>query len=239
MDNTLEHIVTVVQEICEQPVMDDGLRFDIEKISAESIIHGGNYEGVRVRFRAYLGTARIPMQVDIGFGDPVIPATEPICIPPILDFPPPQMWGYSRESAIAEKLQSMVRLGEVNSRMKDFFDVWLLAHTHAFSGPTLSEAIRETFRQRRTALITDPVAFGEEFTRDPDKQVQWVAFLRRHNLSQQHTIPRTLSSVTALIATFLRPVLDALVAGVMFKQHWPPGGPWSAQEKDTEETDAL
>jgi hypothetical protein len=226
LDNALEHIVTVVREICHQPVTADGLRFAAETVSAERIIQAADYEGVRVRFTAYLGSARIPMQIDVGFGDPVVPGIVPIRIPPLLEFPAPEIQGYSRESAIAEKLQSMVRLGELNSRMKDFFDIWLLANRYPFEGGALGQAIRETFQQRRTQLITHPVAFGETFAQNPDKQAQWAAFLRRYHLSQEAAVPRTLSTVTALIAAFLQPVLEALVGGEAFNQHWQPGGPW-------------
>ncbi len=234
LDNALDHIMTVIREICNQPVTDDGLRFAAETVSAERIIQAADYEGVRVRFTAYLGSARIPMQIDVGFGDPVVPGIVPIRIPPLLEFPAPEMQGYSRESAIAEKLQSMVRLGELNSRMKDFFDIWLLANRYPFEGGALGQAIRKTFQQRRTRLITHPVAFGETFAQNPDKQAQWAAFLRRYHLSQEVAIPRTLSTVTALIAAFLQPVLEALVGGEAFSQHWQPGGPW-IKEAATEE----
>ena len=235
LDNTLEHIVTVVREICDQPVMDDGLRFAAETVSAERIIQAADYEGVRVRFTAYLGSARIPMQIDVGFGDPVVPGIVLIRIPPLLEFPAPEIQGYSRESAIAEKLQSMVRLGELNSRMKDFFDIWLLANRYPFDGGALGQAIRETFQQRRTPLVTHPVALGNAFAEDSDKQTQWAAFLRRYHLSQEAAIPRALSTVTALIAAFLQPVLEALAAGEDFEKHWQPGGPWTWTKEGTAE----
>ncbi|MBN1260077.1 MAG: nucleotidyl transferase AbiEii/AbiGii toxin family protein [Anaerolineae bacterium] len=226
LDNALEHIVTVIREICEQPVIDDGLHFAAETISAKRILQAAAYEGVRVRFTAYLGSARIPMQIDVGFGDPVVPGIVPIRIPPLLEFPAPEIQGYSRESTIAEKLESMVRLGELNSRMKDFFDIWLLANRYPFDSQELGQAIRETFRQRRTPLVTHPVALGESFAEDLDKQAQWAAFLRRYHLSQEAAIPRTLSTATTHIAAFLQPVLEDLVAGEACTQHWQPGGPW-------------
>lgn len=119
LDNTVEHVVSTIQAICQEPAPEDGLRFAAESVSGERIIETGHYEGVRVRFIAYLGTARVPMQIDIGFGDPLVPGSTLVRLPTILDLPPPELQGYSRESTIAEKLQAMIYLGEINSRMKD------------------------------------------------------------------------------------------------------------------------
>ena len=228
MDNAVPHIVAIIQEICEQPVPKDGLRFAAETVVGERIIEAADYEGVRVRFTAYLGKARIPMQVDIGFGDSVVPGPSAIHMPTILDFPPPELQGYSRESAIAEKLQIMVRLGKVNSRMKDFFDIWLLATRVRFKGTTMAQAVRETFRRRRTPLPASLVAFSDEFTRDPEKQAQWDAFLRRYRLGEETGIPTTLYKIVQVIASFLRPVLQALVEERDFDRRWSPGGPWDS-----------
>jgi hypothetical protein len=181
-----------------------------------------------VRFTAYLGTARIPMQVDIGFGDPVAPAPSTVRLPTILDFPAPELQGYSRESAIAEKVQIMVRLGEINSRMKDFFDIWLLATRFSFEGAALTQAIRATFRQRRTVVAASPVAFSDAFAHDPEKQAQWAAFLRRYRLEEETGIPPTLYETVQVIASFLRPVLQALADERDFDRQWSPGGPWAS-----------
>lgn len=111
LDNSIEHIVSVIQAICQEPAPQDGLRFDAESVVAARIIETANYEGVRVRFTGHLGTARIPMRIDIGFGDPVVPGPSIVHLPTILDLPSPELQGYSRESAIAEKLQTMIRMG--------------------------------------------------------------------------------------------------------------------------------
>ena len=234
LDNTPERIVAALDEICHRPVTDDGLRFAAETLMGERIIQGADYEGVRVRFMAYLGLVRIPMQIDVGFGDLVVPAPVPIRIPPLLDFSAPEILGYSRESAIAEKLQSMVRLGEINSRMKDFFDIWLLAGRYHFDGTTLERALLETFRRRRTPLTSDPIAFRQTFTHNPDKQAQWEAFLRR-NAIQGTEVPSLLSEAVALIAAFLLPVLRALIEGSVFNSHWSPGGPWAEEDSGPKE----
>jgi len=223
LDNTVEHVVAAIQAICREPVPEDGLRFAEESVIGERIIEAANYEGVRVRFIAYLSTARIPMQIDIGFGDPLVPGPSLVRLPAILDFPPPELQGYSRESAIAEKLQIMVSMGEVNSRMKDFYDIWLLATHFDFDGSILAQAIRETFRWRQTTLPLTPVAFSDAFTQDREKQAQWAAFVLRHGLEDT---PVTLYETIQVIATFLQPVIQALSEEQHFDRHWSPGGHW-------------
>jgi hypothetical protein len=226
MDNAVSQVTRAIRQICNVPVQNDGLRFAAETVGGERIIEVANYAGVRVHFTAFLGKARIPMQVDVGFGDPVIPDTSAIRWPTLLDFPAPALKGYSRESTIAEKVQIMVRLGEINSRMKDFFDVWLLAMRSDFEGEILAEAIQATFGQRSTAISTSPVALSDGFGGEPEKQVQWEAFLRRYRVSKEAGVPGRLLEVVRVIAAFLRPVLEAVSAGRPFDKRWPPGGPW-------------
>jgi hypothetical protein len=222
---TVENVIAAVRVICREPVPDDdGLRFDAESVTGESIVEAANYAGVRVRFIAYLETARIPMQIDVGFGDPVVPGPYPVQLPTLLDFPPPQLQGYSRESAIAEKLQAMVYLGEVNSRMKDFYDIWFLATHFEFDGAVLAQAVRETFRWRQTALPLMPIALTAEFGRKRERQAQWVAFTRRHQLEQA---PAALQTVVQVISEFLQPVIRAVSEDQPFNQYWLLGGPWT------------
>jgi hypothetical protein len=224
LDNSVEQVVSAIQTICQEPVdEEDGLRFDAESVTGERIIEAADYAGVRVRFTAYLGAARIPMQVDVGFGDPVVPGPSPVQLPAILDFPPPELQGYSRESAIAEKLQVMVYLGEINSRMKDFCDIWLLAANFDFDGVVLAQAIRETFHWRQTAFLANPVAFSDSFSQDSARQAQWAAFLRRLRLEDA---PTTLHETVHTIAAFLQPVIRALSEGRRFDQCWSAGGLW-------------
>lgn len=227
MEDTVEDVLAAIRSICQEPVFEDGLRFPAESLAAERIIETGQYEGVRVRFTGYLGTARIPMQIDIGFGDALVPGPVPVRLSTILDLPPPELQGYSRESTVAEKFQAMVYLGEINSRMKDFYDVWFLANHFAFDGPMLARAIRETFQRRETTLSTSPAAFSQAFAKDSEKQVQWMAFIRRHRLENA---PATLEEAVQGIAAFLQPVILALTEGQSRYQRWSPGGPWSSGE---------
>ncbi len=222
LDNHPEHLVAVVQRICRQAAPEDGLRFDDESVVGEAILEAANYEGVRVRFSCYLGKARVPMQIDVGFGDALVPGPADVRMPALLDLPPAELQGYSRESAVAEKLQVIIALGELNSRMKDFFDIWLLASLYAFKGRILARAIRATFAQRGTSLSPDTAAFGGSFP-GPQQQVQWTAFMRRNHLDA----PTSLHEAIGVIKAFLVPVLQALHTGHRFDHRWPPGGPWS------------
>jgi hypothetical protein len=224
LDNDVERVVEVIRAICREPVPeDDGLRFQAEAVTAERITEAAKYEGVRVHLPATLGKARIRFQVDIGFGDVLVPGPLPVRLPTILDFPPPEVQGYSRESTIAEKFHAMVYLGEINSRMKDFYDVWLLATYFAFDGSLLARAVRETFRHQHTAIPLLPVAFGDAFAQDRERQAQWSAFIRRRRLE---SAPATLGEAVRVIAAFLQPVIRALIEERPFRQHWLSGGPW-------------
>jgi hypothetical protein len=224
LDHTVEHITGVIKAICQETVPDDdGLRFDAASVVGERIIEAANYEGVRVRLVAYLETARVPVRVDVAFGDPLVPGPYPVRLPTILDFAPPELQGYSRESVIAEKFQAMVYLGLINSRMKDFYDIWLLAGRFEFDGPILAQAIRETFRWRQTVIPARPVAFSEAFIHDHEKQAQWGAFIRRHQLD---LAPPTLMEAIQVIAALLQPVIQTLVDEQLFNGRWQPGGPW-------------
>lgn len=203
LDNTVEYVVDVIREICQQPVVEDGLDFDAETVTGERIVEAADYHGVRVRFRAYLDNAQVPMQIDIGFGDVVSPNPTSIQMLTILAFPPPELQGYSRESVVAEKLHIIVSLGIINSRMKNYFDIWLLATHCRFDGLALTQAIRETFYQRQTEIPKSPVGLSKSFTEDVEKQSQWNAFLRRHRLESKMDVPTSLDQTVQAINTFL------------------------------------
>ncbi len=175
-------IIAQIHEILSVEVDPDGLVFDPDSVRAERITEDADYEGIRVRFTGTLDNARVPMQIDIGFGDLVHPEPEKSDLPTLLDSPVARVFCYSRESAIAEKFEAMVKLGELNSRMKDFYDIWLLSRQFDFEGATLAEAIRLTFDHRGTALPGVIAAFSQAFI--DAKQVQWLAFHKR--LGQEH-----------------------------------------------------
>lgn len=174
--NDVESIVRAIQEICAQAVEPDGVSFDPATVRGEQIVEEAEYEGVRVRLGGSLGNARLSLQLDVGFGDVVIPAEEVMDYPTILDFPAPRLRGYSKESVVAEKFEAAVRHGDVNSRMKDFYDIWVLSRQFEFDGATLAEAVRKVFSRRGTELSPDAVPLKSAFAEDASKAAQWRAF---------------------------------------------------------------
>jgi len=223
IDNSIETIVEVTKQICRQEVEPDGITFDVASIKAERIAEDADYEGIRVRFRGSLDTARIVMQLDIGFGDTIIPSPEPTNYPTLLDLPAPQLRGYSRESTIAEKFEAMVKLGILNSRMKDFFDIWLMLRQFDFDGPTLSAAITKTFSTRGTTIQPEPITLTSTFAKDTEKAVQWRGFIRKNRLTD---VPQNFPEVITAIATFLGPIAKTLAGGHSFRETWKAPGPW-------------
>jgi hypothetical protein len=163
------------------------------------------------------------MQIDVGFGDVVTPAAETITYPALLDFPAAELSGYPRETVVAEKFHAMVYLRTANSRMKDFYDVWLLASQFAFDGKLLASAVSATFANRETAIDVAPIAFTPDFTEQPSTRAQWGAF--RTRLSNEQC-PEKLSEVVTVLVAFLLPISRACAIDVSLEARWSPGGPW-------------
>jgi predicted nucleotidyltransferase component of viral defense system len=122
----------IFSEVCSQKVEDDGLTFLPDTIRVERIRDDEAYEGVRVRLEARLGNVRVPLQIDVGLGDTIVPSSEELEYPTLLRFPAPKLHAYSKESVVAEKFEAMVKLGIANSRMKDFYDLCVLAQRFEF-----------------------------------------------------------------------------------------------------------
>ena len=219
--NETASIVAQIRDILSAEVAPDGLSFDPDTIQAERITEDADYEGIRIRFQGALDSARVNMQIDIGFGDVVFPGPELSELPILLNSPAPRLLCYSRESAIAEKFEAMVKLRELNSRMKDFYDIWLLSRQFDFAGENMAEAIRLTFGRRGTPLSDDIVAFTEVF--GEAKQAQWAAFHRR--LQQDH-VPTSFSEVVLSVREFLRPLTAALTSRKATPVRWSAPGSW-------------
>lgn len=212
-----------VRELCTAR-SDDGLAFDPGSVAGEEIRPADEYAGVRVRLVARLGEARIPVQVDVGFGDAIVPAPRLATYPTLLDHPPPRVLVYPREAVVAEKLEAILSLGVTTSRMKDFYDLHRLADTLDFDGSMLARAIRATFDRRGTPIPDDePVVFSASFLAAPERQTQWRAFLRRGRLSA----PPDAIRVATQLSEFLVPVLVAAASGEAFERRWAAGGPWT------------
>ena len=202
VENTEGKILDLIRQVCRQGVPGDGMRFDSDSVITERIKEDADYAGVRAQFIGYLGNARVTMQVDVGFGDVVTPAPQDIEYPVLLDQPVPRLRGYPLETAMAEKLQAMVYLGELNSRMKDFYDVWFLCQHVALAPEHLCAAIRATFAQRKTALTAEPICFTPAFAEA--KQVQWRAFLRKLRMDD---VPDNFGEIIREISSVLEPIL--------------------------------
>lgn len=223
LDNDIDHITQTIIEICQlETTLSDGLRFDTNSIKSIQIKEDADYEGVRVQFLVYLDTARVNMQIDIGFGDAIYPAPEIISYPTLLDLPAPTPFSYSKETTIAEKFEAMVKLGELNSRMKDFYDIWLLARQFEFQGTSLQKAIISTFEQRHTELSIEIDAFSQNFIEE--KHVQWKAF---RNKLRMEAIPENLSEVILLLKHFLIPIIQSSLKEMTHPMTWKPSSGWT------------
>lgn len=221
-ENSPAKLVEIFKNLCSMQVP-DGILFDPGAVIGEEIRSTAEYTGVRVLLEARLVEARIRMQVDIGFGDAMVPGPTWETYPTLLDHPPPRILVYPREVAVAEKIDAMLTLGVTNSRIKDFYDIHVLASTCGFEGPKLAKAIRATLKRRGTPCPESlPLVMTREFLAAPERQTLWRAFLRRGRLSA----PPDVAELAAKLGLFLGPVFVALRKGEPFGLSWPPGGPW-------------
>ncbi|WP_051007686.1 nucleotidyl transferase AbiEii/AbiGii toxin family protein [Thalassospira profundimaris] len=222
-ERDIEALTTTFRALCDTPVEeDDGLEFITESVQVEPMRDEEGHPGARVRLEAQLASARLSVQVDIGFGDAVTPKAEEIESPSLLALPAPRIRAYPRETVVAEKYEAIVSLGMLNSRMKDFYDLWVLASSFPFDGQTLAPAVRVTFDRRGTALPeVTPVGLSDEFAGDRGKQQQWQAFQRR---GRPALPPPALPDVVGSIREFLTPLTEALRQGQPFDRQWSEGG---------------
>jgi predicted nucleotidyltransferase component of viral defense system len=219
--NDPDSIIAQVRDVISIAAATDGLVFDASSIQAERITEDADYAGIRVVFRGALDTAKFRVQMAVGFGDVVFPDVVSSELPALLDFPFPKLMGYSRESTIAEKFEAMLKLDQLNSRMKDFFDIWLLARSFDFEGEVLAEAIRLTLGQRGTELPDEIGAFSQNFI--DAKRTQWTAFRRRLN---EENVPEEFSKIIGVLIDFLSPVAHAVNSGTTMLSQWNAPGPW-------------
>lgn len=203
--------------------LDDGLVYEFDDFSIEPMAEDAEYPGIRLKFDAWLGKARIPMQIDVGFGDVVIPDAQDMTFPTLLDMEPPVIKAYSVETIVAEKFEASLDLVELNSRMKDFYDIWMLSRAYPFHGSTLQDAIMATCQRRATPLSSQALIFSKEFADRSDKQIQWKTFLRKaHTSDTSDEFPMIMDGIGA----FLYPVVEVSEKQGRFEKEWLPGGPW-------------
>ena len=223
-DSSEDHIRSVFADVIRLEVDDDGVRFDGNTLNVEPIREEQAYGGVRVVVFAHVSSAKVRLQIDVGFGDAITPEVVTVDFPVLLDFPAPKVRAYPRETVVAEKLEAMVKLGLANSRMKDFYDLEVLLQTFEFEGDLLVRAIVATFTCRGTPRPSElPVALTPEFTDDRLKSTQWGAFLRKSGAPSRGDLGDVVENITR----FAEEPLAAAARGGIFAKGWPPGGPWA------------
>ena len=216
-DNELDQVTQRLREVCDLLVPEDGISFAADSFKAERIKEGDDYQGARIRFVALLENARIQMQIDLGFGDVVHPEILWADFPTLLGDPMPRIRHYSRETVIAEKVQAMAKLKELNSRMKDFHDLRHLSRLYPFRLDVLSQAIAKTFAARKTMVTTELVIGQPEYI--ATHQAMWKAFLTKQG---DNTAPEDFRIIAQELKVFLIPALDAAVGGLGSELVWNP-----------------
>ncbi len=214
------------RRIAAQEVEPDGMAFEPASVRGEMIREGQAYEGVRLTMRAELAGAVISVRVDIGFGDSTEPGLVEGELPPLLDFPAPRLKTYRPETVVAEKFEAMVKLGIANSRMKDFYDLYVMSRAMTFDRSDLSRAVRSTFERRGTALPKEPPAgLTDAFAADAARQAQWRGFANRSGGSAAEL---EFADIVAALREFLLPMVGAADAGLP-PQAWISGEGWGAR----------
>ncbi|MCY3664834.1 MAG: nucleotidyl transferase AbiEii/AbiGii toxin family protein [Gemmatimonadetes bacterium] len=228
----------IVKTVCAVACPEDGLTFDLDSVRISPIRAQQQLQGQRVRMICRLEQARIPIQIDFGFGDVVTPAPHEMSMSTLLKgIPAPVVRVYPMVTSLAEKFDAMVSLGERNSRMKDFYDVWALSEAFTFAGKALREAIHSCFERRKTPVFEEtPVALTLAFYSDEVLNTRWRDY--RYDAALLSAPPESFTVIGERVQNFFGPVHESLVANSPFDLHWPPGGPWeSVAEQDAEDRD--
>ena len=225
LDNSEKSILHAVKNVIAQPVLEDGIVFDPGTIDMEQTQLDADYEGVRIKFSGYLGRARIPMQIDIGFSDVLASRVERVDYPILLSgTKAPRLKGYPRESIVSEKFHAMIRHAALNSRFKDYYDIWLIAENFEFDGQSLQKAIEKTFAKRQTEIpIERPVALTVEFAEA--NRGKWTNFLKKLDLQNRDV--NDFADVVNRIWSFLEYPIQVSLSDKPSKQlHWTPRKGW-------------
>jgi len=223
-DNEIKKIEQVMREVCNTKTPADGLKFDAKTVKGGRIKEDADYEGVRVKLIGFLNRSKIPMQIDVGFGDVVVPRPSTIDYPTILDFPSPHLEGYTFESVVAEKFEAMIKLGLLNSRMKDFYDIWLMARQFDFEEKKLVAAIKATFENRKTPFPSGKSFFpAQMFDEKSVQATMWETFLRRGRIK---AAPNNFKAVVSAVEEFLGKPIGAIASKKELSSIWQAPGPW-------------
>lgn len=214
ISNDVEDMKAVFTDVFSLDV-DDPLRFDLDSLDVRPITEFKDYHGVNVSIMAYLDRTRIPISIDIGFGDVIVPERVMMDFPVILSDENPHVYVYSLCSSVAEKFEAIVSLAYDNSRLKDYYDLYVLATTHDFNGDEIVEAVRETFENRHSSL-NEIVAFEKDFADNPLRQTRWNAFVKK----KKALLPITLQETIEMIQKFMLPVANAVLSNSKFDASW-------------------
>ena len=218
-----EHVLGLLRDICSISV-EDGVIFNSERISLVPIRDQAVYNSFRAKLKASIGKARIPLRLDIGFGNAIQPSPIDSKYSTLLDHPPPRIRIYPREAFVAEKLHAMVVFGERNSRYKDFYDLYTISGYFAFDGRSLIEAVRATFQLRGTSFSDEtPVALTPQFFANVDRAQDWVRYIQRGPL---RGAPADFGVVGERLAEFLGEIWPEFSQESKFSGKWRAGGPW-------------
>jgi predicted nucleotidyltransferase component of viral defense system len=225
LSSSVVDVVEIVQAICSQEVEADGMRFDPTSVRGEQIIEVADYAGVRAYFTGYMGQADIHLHMDVSFANVITPGFILVEYPTLLGSPAFTIRGYPIETTIAEKFQAMVVLDNINDRMKDFYDIWLLSQQVNIPGSILLKAIHATFEARRTSLPDHlPTALSDEFALS--RQSDWARFLKRSLIDDPYLTD--FSTIVEILRRLFWPILQAASNGTSWSKEWKAGGPWQA-----------
>ena len=204
--NSIANLQKIIDEVCAIEVIPDGLKFASETLKLAEAQLESEYHGISAAFSAHLFTAKLPMRIDFGFSDTILPHPAKIKYPTLLDFPAPELKGYTPQTSIAEKFESIIRLGFANTRMKDFYDIWLLIQQFDFNRQELQGIIQQVLKNRGTSVEAPPVAFLESFYDNSIKKNKWNAFLR--DISHE---PVSLERVVGDLRRFFADILEQTI----------------------------
>ena len=220
-------IRNMIATVCDVSCPEDGLVFELETLKVCPTRNNQRYAGQRANMRVLLGAAQIPLQIDFGFGDGVAQGPEDAHMPTLIDgVPAPSVRAYPRETVVAEKFEAMVQLGAMNSRMKDFYDIWALSERFAFDGAELKESVALCFERRRASLVEKPEALSQAFYLNPELQSYWTAYRNREPFMMAP--PFEFEAVGERIRELLIPIRASILQGDTFNMRWPARGPWKS-----------
>lgn len=214
ISNEAEDMKDVFKEIFSQEA-NDPLRFDLDSLDVIPITEFKKYHGVNISIKAYLDRTEIPISIDIGFVDVIVPGKTEMDFPVLLSDEVPRVYAYSLASSVAEKFEAIVSLAYDNSRFKDYYDIYVLAYMHEFDGVELADALKETFENRHTSM-DEIVAFEDGFADDPIRQSRWKSFVKK----KKAMLPVTMEETIESIRQFLLPVVESIRSGEQFKKTW-------------------